>query len=196
MIKNTQSTYGSVAKWLHWLTALWIFASYFSILYLEWVYDGKGPMRGIFLRYHKGIGFSVLIFVILRLYWRFTNPSPKLPTSMPKWQIGASHLSHFLLYFLLLAMPLSGYIGNSNGVDYVLFKVTPFKDTGIGIWLMSLFDMPYEQFEVGFDNFHYKIAGPYIFWVVIAVHAFAGLYHHYIEKDDVMKRMLPESTHQ
>ena len=158
MIKNTQNSYGSVAKWLHWLTAFWILAAYFSIVY----------------------------------YWRFINPSPELPASMPAWQVTASHVSHFLLYFFLITMPLSGYIGNSHGVDYVLFKVTPFKDPGIGIWIMSLFNVTYEQFEVGFDAFHYRVVGPYIFWVVIAVHAFAGLYHHYIEKDDVLKRMLPE----
>lgn len=191
MIRNTTTSYGSVAKWLHWLTALWILAAYASILYLDWALDGKGPMRSYYLRLHKGIGFSVLVFVALRLYWRAINPSPKLPESMPAWQVKASHASHFLLYFFLITMPLSGYIGNSNGVDYVLFKVASFKDTGFGIWLLNALQMPYEKFEVPFDDFHYRIAGPFLFWVVIAVHAAAGLYHHHVEKDDVLRRMLP-----
>jgi cytochrome b561 len=191
MIRNTTSSYGRVAKWLHWLTALFVLAAYASILYLDWVFDMKGPQRGTFLQLHKCIGFSVLVFVVLRLYWRFTNPHPALPASMPRWQVTASNVSHFLLYFFLLAMPLSGYIGNSNGVDYGLFKVAAFKNTGWGIWLMEMFNTTYEKFEVGFDSFHYRVVGPYIFWVIIAVHALAGMYHHYVEKDDVLKRMLP-----
>lgn len=191
MIKNTANSYGSVAKWLHWLTALLILAAYVVIYYLDWVLDMKGPQRTLFLQLHKCIGFSVLIFVLLRLYWRFTNPQPALPQSMPKWQVTASHVSHFLLYFLLIAMPVTGYIGNSNGVDYGLFKVTAFKNTGFGIWLMDLVNMPYEEFEKGFDTFHYKVVGPFIFSAVVAVHIAAGLFHHYVEKDDVLKRMLP-----
>lgn len=192
MIKNTASSYGSVAKWLHWLTALLILAAYVAIYYLDWVLDGKGPQRTLFLQLHKGLGFAVLILVIPRLYWRLTNPQPALPKSMPGWQVTASHISHFLLYFFLVAMPLSGYIGNSNGVDYGLFKVTAFKDTGIGIWMVDLFNTTYEEFEKGFDTFHYRIAGPFIFTAVVVVHIVAGLYHHYVEKDDVLTRMLPE----
>jgi cytochrome b561 len=61
----------------------------------------------------------------------------------------------------------------------------------MGMWLLSVLDMPYDRFEVPFDSFHYRIAGPYLFWVVIAVHAGAALYHHYVGKDNVLRRMLP-----
>jgi cytochrome b561 len=192
MIRNSEVTYGSVAKWLHWLTALWILAAYVSIYTFEWVYHGEGPMRGILVRFHKGVGFSVLIFFALRLYWRMTNPNPKLPESMPNWQIKASHASHFLLYFFLLAMPLSGYLGNGSGVQYGIFDITPFKETGFGIWLLSTLNLTVEQWEFPIDYFHYQLVGPYILWVIIAVHASAALYHHYVEKDDILKRMLPD----
>jgi cytochrome b561 len=113
---------------------------------------------------------------------------------MPKWQIKASHASHFCLYALLIAMPLSGYFGNGSGVDFGLFAIPGFQYTGFGIWIMDLLGVTYEEWEVPFDFFHYRIAGPFLFWMIIAVHAGAGLYHHFIEKDDVLKRMLPEKS--
>ncbi len=133
MIRNTDMSYGSVAKWLHWLTALLILVACLLVLYLNLVLHGEGPMRSPVIRLHKAVGASILIFILLRLWWRATNPSPKLPESMPKWQ-------------------------------------------------------------VPFDYFHYEISGPFLLWMIIAAHAGAAIYHHYVEKDDVLKRMLPEKT--
>ena len=192
MIKNTESTYGSVAKWLHWLTALLILLAYLAVLYLEYVLHGEGPMRSPLIRLHKAIGASVILFFVLRLWWRAINPHPKMPVSMPNWQVYASNATHFALYALLLAMPLSGYLGNRNGVDFYFFSIPGFSSTGLGSWLMNLLGVTFEQWEVPFDYFHYEIAGPFLFWMIIAVHASAAIYHHYIEKDDVLKRMLPE----
>lgn len=191
MIKNTTSRYGSVAKWLHWLTALLFLLAYVSIYYLHWVLDGEGPLRTPVIRFHKAIGFSVLVFFFLRVFWRATNPQPALPNTMSAWQIKASHVTHFLLFFFLLAMPLSGYFGNGSGVGYGFFSITAFKNSGFGIWIMDLLNVTYEQWEVPFDYFHYQIAGPLVLWMLIVVHAGAAIYHHVIHKDDVLKRMLP-----
>lgn len=191
MIRNTENSYGSVAKWLHWLTALFILVAYLLVLYLDFVLNNEGPNRSIIIRLHKAIGFSVLIFFALRIWWRFSNPTPGHPESMPKWQVAASNFTHFGLYAMLIAMPLSGYMGNKNGVSYGIFSIPGFKDTGFGNWIMDLFGVTFDQWEVPFDYFHYEIAGPFLFWMIIAVHVGAALYHHYIEKDDVLKRMLP-----
>lgn len=192
MLRNTESSYGSLAKWLHWLTALWFLAAYVIIYYLEWILDGaEQPLRGQIINYHKAVGFSVLIFFVVRVYWRVTNPNPKLPENMPAWQQTVSHLAHYLLYFFILAMPISGYIGNGSGIKYGIFKITPFKDTAFAGWLLDLLNVSYEQFEIPFDTFHYGIAGPYILTALIAMHAGAAIYHHIIEKDDVLIRMLP-----
>ena len=195
MIKNNEKRYGSVAKWFHWLTAFLVLISYVSIYYLHWMLDGEGPQRGPIIGFHKAVGVTVLLFTALRLFWRSTNPGPKLPDTMPNWQIRASHLSHFLLYCLLFAMPISGYLGNGSGVDYYgLFKVAAFKDTLFGIWTLDLLNITFEQWEVPFDFFHYKISGPLLMWMIITVHGGAGLYHHYVEKDEVLKRMLPGNS--
>lgn len=191
MRHNTASSYGSVAKWLHWLTALWILAAYVLVLYLEYVLHGEGPLRSPIIRLHKAIGASVLVFVVLRLWWRIKNPSPALPESMPAWQVKISHATHFLLYAFLIAMPLSRYLGNGGGVSFGVFSIPSFPNTMLGSWLLGVLNISFEQWEVPFDYFHYKLAGPFLFWIMIAAHAGAALYHHYVEKDDVLRRMLP-----
>jgi cytochrome b561 len=192
MIRNTELSYGSVAKCLHWLTALLILVAYILVLYLEYVLHGEGPMRSPVIRLHKAIGASILVFIVLRIWWRATNPNPKLPDSMPKWQVTVSHMTHFSLYALLVAMPISGYLGNGNGVSIGLFAIPGFAKTAIGAWTLNLLGLTFEQWEVPFDFFHKNIVGPFVLWVIITAHAGAAIYHHYVEKDDVLKRMLPE----
>ena len=188
MLRNSESRYGSVAIWLHWLVAAW-FLTVAALPYIyRWVFNEEGPLVTI----HKAVGFSILIVFVVRIFWRLTNPVPKLPDSMPRYQVIASHVSHFLLYFLIIAMPLSGYMGNRAGVDFGAFKVTAFKDTGFGLWLVDALGITYAEFEAPFDSFHYEIAGPLILWLLVFVHAGAAFYHHFVEKDDVLTRMLPE----
>ncbi len=88
-------------------------------------------------------------------------------------------------------MPISGYIGNGVGVSYGIFQVTPFQDTLVGQWILAALGVTYEQLEVPFDTFHYRISGPFIVWVLVLVHVIAALYHHAVLKDEVLTRMLP-----
>src|SRR5688572_6088300 len=113
MLRNTESSYGSFAKLLHWLMALWVLAAYLIIIYLTWEHT-EGLIPG--LNYHKVVGFTILIPLVFRVIWRLTNPEPKLPDTMPLWQRRVSRLSHLLLYFFMFAMPISGYLGNGGGV--------------------------------------------------------------------------------
>ena len=191
MLRNSSSSYGSVAKFLHWLMALWILTAYLVITWLTWDHV-EGPIAG--LNYHKAVGFTILLPLALRVVWRVMNPPPPLPADMPRWQVLASQLSHLLLYALLLAMPVSGYLGNFGGVDYGIFKVPPFWQTSMANWIFDTFNIAPEQWDVFFDSFHYRVVGPYIFPVVILAHAGASVYHHVVQKDDVLRRMLPGST--
>ena len=194
MKRNTETGYGSVAKWLHWLTAILVLVAYLLMLYLEYGLNGEGPLRSPVIRTHKAIGASILVFVLLRIWWRATNPNPKLPESMPQWQVYASHVSHFSLYALLIAMPISGYLGNGSGVSFGIFAIPGFGKTAIGNCVLDLVGMTFEEWEVPFDYFHYEISGPFLLWMIIAAHAGAAIYHHYVEKDDVLKRMLPDKS--
>ena len=94
--RNAASSYGSMAKWLHWLIAVWVLVAYVVILYLT-SRTAQRPPPG--LNYHKVIGFTILIPVLLRVAWRTMNPKPLLPNVMPHWQKWASHGIHSALYF-------------------------------------------------------------------------------------------------
>lgn len=189
MLRNTDTSYGSVAKFLHWLMALWILVAYLVITWLTWDHQ-EGPIAG--LNYHKAVGFTILVPLAMRVAWRLANPQPRLPEGMPRWQVVASGCSHFLLYALLLAMPVSGYLGNFGGVDYGFFQVPPFWQTPLAGWIFETFGISPQAWDRFFDTFHYRIVGPYIFPVVILLHAGAAFYHHLVQKDAVLRRMLPQ----
>lgn len=186
MWKNSATAYGSVARFLHWLMAAWILVAAVVIIYLTWGHTG-GVIPG--LNYHKAIGFAILVPFALRIVWRLFNPQPALPADMPRWQTMLSRCTHFLLYFLMIAMPLSGYFGNFGGVDYGIFRIPPFWRTDLAAWIFSTFNISPEAWDLFFDSFHYRIVGPYILPALVAVHACAAVYHHVVKKDDVLKRM-------
>lgn len=188
MLRNTETSYGSVAKFLHWTMALWFLTAYVVIIYLTWDHT-EGLIPG--LNYHKVIGFTILVPLALRFAWRLRNPQPRLPATMPRWQKRVSHLSHFLLYFFMLAMPVTGYLGNGGGVDYGIFQVPPFMRTDLALWIFETFGITAQQWDVFFDTFHYRIVGPFVFSSLVILHAGAALYHHVVMKDEVLVRMLP-----
>ncbi len=188
MLRNIETTYGSVTKFLHWLMAAWIVTAYVVIMWLTWGHT-EGLIPG--LNYHKVVGFTILLPFIVRIVWRMCNPAPALPHGMPPWQARLSRLSHGLLYFLMVAMPVSGYLGNFGGVDYGIFRVPPFARTELASWMFATLDITGQQWDVFFDTFHYRIVGPYVFPTVVFVHVGAAVYHHVVLKDNVLRRMLP-----
>lgn len=185
---TTTRRYDGVARFLHWLMALWVLVAYAVIIYLTWN-NTEFPLPG--LNYHKVIGFTILVPLVIRLAWRWRHPPPPLPASLPRWQVRASKLSHTLLYVLLFLMPITGYLGNGGGVDYGLFQVPAFMRSELGLRLFDTLGITSQQWDVFFDTIHYRIVGPFIFSTLIVLHASAALYHHYVLKDEVLRRMLP-----
>lgn len=190
MLKNSQSSYGSVAKWLHWIVALCFLVAYVTVYTRHWFITDEHWFYSPSLQLHVTFGLSVFVWVILRLYWKLTNPQPQVP-SMPHWQVHASHTMHWVLYFFMFAMPISGYFGFGGNTNYVLFQIPTFRNTGMGQWLLEVFNTDWANWETGWDFFHKKISGAAILWILIVIHAAAGLYHHYVQKDAVLVRMLP-----
>ncbi|HEX5046025.1 MAG TPA: cytochrome b [Gammaproteobacteria bacterium] len=188
MARHTAAAYGSVAKFLHWLMAAWIATAYAVIVWLTWGHT-EGLIPG--LNYHKVVGFTILVPFIVRVVWRLVSGAPALPDGMPRWQARLSRLTHVALYFLMIAMPVTGYLGNFGGVDYGVFRVPPFARTDVARWMFATFGITPEQWDVFFDTFHYRIVGPYIFPTVVALHVGAAVYHHVVLKDTVLRRMLP-----
>ena len=90
---------------------------------------------------------------------------------------------------MMIAMPVSGYLGNFGGVDYGFFQVPPFARTELASWIFITFGISGEQWDIFFDSFHYRVVGPFVFPVLVALHVGAALFHHLVKKDDVLRRM-------
>src|SRR5579859_6229059 len=114
-LKNSDREYGTLSRFFHWLTATFIFAA----LPLGWRAAGIGPrnpdhhlaaLRETLLFWHKSAGLSVLLLIVLRLGWFLYSARPPLPASLPSIErIGAKTI-HYLLYVVLIGMPISGTV--------------------------------------------------------------------------------------
>jgi cytochrome b561 len=171
--------YGAVAQSLHWLMAAMIIAAFCVGFYMV---DLKlSPTKLKLFSYHKWIGFTVFALVLLRLAWRLYAPPPPLPASLPDWQRRASAISHRLLYLLMLAVPLSGWLMSSaKGFQTVYFGVLPIPDV-----LAKNPDLG-KQLE----TVHWALNKLLLFTVL--VHVSAALKHHFVDRDAVLRRMLPK----
>ena len=139
-----------------------------------------GPKIGI-LATHKSIGITILGLALLRLAWRCFNPVPPLPPGAPRWQDRAAHVSHFLLYALLFITPLLGWLMSS---------ARAFSVSWFGLVTLPDFIEP--------NNARLRVAarGARDSWrtaspTIAIVHAAAALKHHFLDRDDVLRRMLP-----
>lgn len=178
---NEQSAplhYTGTAKVLHWLVALIIIGLFVLGQYMSDL--SMSPRKLQLYSWHKWFGVTVFLLVLVRLGWRLTHQPPRLPAQMPKLQQLASHIGHTALYGLMLAIPISGWLMSSaKGYQTVWFGVLPIpdllgKDKLLGDLLAEL---------------HGALNGLLMFIVVI--HVIAALKHHFIDRDDVLKRMLP-----
>jgi cytochrome b561 len=133
--------------------------------------------------WHKWAGVTAFLLVWFRLFWRVTHRPPALPDTMPKVMQLAAHAGHFLLYALMIAIPLSGWLMSSaKGFQTVWFGVLPIPDLlGKNKELGDLLQTVHMSLNL-------------LFVAVIAGHTGAALKHHFIDKDDILTRMLPSHT--
>ena len=170
--------YTRTAKALHWLMAI----LFFGLLALGF-YMHDLPLSPDKLKldsWHKWAGVSAFLLVWFRLFWRVTHRPPALPDSMPRVMQVAAHAGHFLLYALMLAIPLSGWLMSSaKGFQTVWFGILPIPD------LLN------KNKELGdlLQTVHMSLN--LLFVATIVGHVGAALKHHFIDKDDILTRMLP-----
>jgi cytochrome b561 len=189
-IKNTVENYGSIAKWLHWLTAILFLASYCAVYYRHWFTEDKTPENWIALQLHLSVGVSIAVVVGLRIFWRAINRVPD-PQPGTRLEHLAAHLGHYALYAVMVIMPLTGYIGTGVDTEYFfMFDIPKFEDTQIFNALVSNgLGMTFEEFEEPVDFIHKNIMGAWVVWLLILGHISAALYHHFIKKDRTLYRM-------
>lgn len=114
--------YGRTAQTLHWLMFLLIAGAFGVGLWMAGL--PVGPQRFRAVPWHKAIGITIFALVFIRLLWRLTHPAPSLPAAMPAWERHAAHASHWGLYLLMFAVPLSGWLMSSAlGFSTVVFGI-------------------------------------------------------------------------
>lgn len=173
--------YTATAKALHWLMALMLFAMLALGFYMQGL--PLSPEKLQLYSWHKWAGVTIFLLVLFRLAWRFTHRPPALPASMPKLMQLAAHAGHLALYGLMLAIPLSGWLMSSaKGFQTVWFGILPLpdllaKDKALGDLLQTV-----------------HVSLNLLLLVVVAGHVGAALKHHFIDRDDILTRMLPKRT--
>jgi cytochrome b561 len=177
-IRDSRTRWGIVSQLLHWL---------FAILLVVQVVLGLidralplGPARTAVIGTHKSLGITVLVLAMIRLLWRRANPVPDpLSDLKPKAQ-ALARFAQVMLYVLLFAIPLNGWLLASAHA----YKITWF----------NLFPIPFlvsknlPLFDV-MDALHEALA--ILLGLIVALHVAAALRHHFVLKDETLRRMFP-----
>jgi cytochrome b561 len=180
MMKNTSTRFGLVAIVFHWLMAVMIFFLFGLGLYmveLNYYHEWYRTAPDL----HKSIGITLLVLWCIRLLWRWTQIQPQTITGTTRWQLWERRLAaamHVLLYLLIICICVTGYLISTAD--------------GRGIEVFSLLTLPalplqLENQEDVAGEWHFYLAWALI--LMVCLHALAALKHHFIDKDDVLKKM-------
>lgn len=178
--------YNRVAIILHWTIAIIILGLIPVGLLMD---DAPKAIKVTVYQMHKSFGLMVLFLSLARLGWRLVNPPPPLPADMKAWEKQAARATHWAFYFLIIALPLSGWMMVSSSPKNIptLF-LTLFHWPHI--WFLAQLDVAHKKAIVGvFDKTHGLLAYGAI--ALIILHVGAALRHQYVLKDNEMARMIP-----
>lgn len=177
-LRSTEAGWGALVRVFHWLIAALIITQ--GIIGLAMVQMGLTPAKVRVFALHKSIGITILGLVLLRIAWRLGERQPADPPAMPHWQRLAARAVHVALYVLILAIPLSGWWFNSASnaplVWFGFFRIPSLTGGYDPVWKPRAL-----------------LLHQTLFWILVAllvVHVGAALWHHFRQRDDVLRRML------
>ena len=181
--RNTEQHYGAVAIGLHWLMAALLITLLAMGFYMVSLPDVGFDMRKIALiLYHKQLGLLALALAALRLAWRVGNALPSLVETLPDWQKVIARVVHLCFYALMLALPITGWLMSSAA--------------GIPVSLFGLFDLPD---LIARNDYLFRALIEIHKWLScgliagIVIHAAAALGHHFLIKDETLRKMWPQA---
>jgi cytochrome b561 len=169
--------YGTTAKVFHWLVVALLLVQY----PIGWLMPGvhRGMQPGIGMTLHISFGVVILILIVLRLAWRLTHPvAPE--SSLPAWQRVSSEALHWLLYALVLATTITGWLFASfRGWSVSLFFLTP----------LPMLAADNAAAGKAIDGWHQAMEWTLL--AVIGIHVAAAMVHIFVYRDHIMQRMMP-----
>ena len=175
---NQRLVYAPITISIHWLSVALMIGIYASIELHE-IIPRSNPLRGDMEDWHIYLGLTLLVLAIGRLVINLRMQAPAITPTPPAWQMLLNKGMKLYLYTLMLLMPLLGWVYLSANEEAISW---------FGIALPAI--APVSEFLAEFSEEAHEIIGKsaYLF---IGLHAAAALYHHYLVKDDTLRRMLP-----
>lgn len=191
--KYALPTYTPTARGFHWLIALLIFIQLPLGFYMSYrgnempsVNEKGEPVKGVWdaltgylYSSHKLLGLIVLTLVVLRLLYRLTQGAPRSDPTVPPALTGMSHLVHWGLYALLIAVPILGYLAISYG-DF------------LDVFNFRLPMLTVKNDDVSKEIFEWHELGAVLIIGFVTLHIIAAVYHYFVRKDRVVERMIPK----
>jgi cytochrome b561 len=172
--------YGATAKSLHWLIVALLTAQF--ILAWTMPHIGRNTVPETLINLHFSIGVLMLILVVLRLAWRLTHPAPPVLGTLPRWQRWAAQAVHWLLYLLLLIIPVLGWASASGrGFELSLFGLVPLPPIILAA----------KSPQTGPLGDLHNYLSTYALLGLVGLHVAGALYHHFALRDSTLRRMLP-----
>lgn len=178
MIGNSESSWGWVAKLFHWLMFLLIIGAFVAIDQRE-LYEKGSTERDWWMMMHKSMGVSVFFLVWLRLGWRLSQPVPENFAGYGMAKLAG--IGHALLYLLMICVPLSALL---------MAQFAGRATSWFGLLEIPVWFGVNEELAGQIKDVHADVLAPALF-VLIILHILGALWHHVIDRDDVLKRMLP-----
>ena len=192
-LEGTGRRYGLGARWFHWLTTLLMF----TVIPLGWIFAAfktkpgqpdvfVAPFPGTPADYaslHKTVGLVIFALVAARIAYRIVNPPPALPGRVAMVERGLAHATHWLLYAVLIAMPVSGYVMSSGGKH--------------PISILGLFNFPKLPVGPAAEGIAKTVHNytQFVVYALIVLHLAGTAWHLFVRRDALLDRMLPRQIH-
>lgn len=188
-LRNDPDSWGWMARLMHWSMAVLIV---FMMALGTYTDNAELDLAEKFrlVQLHKSVGAVVLALALLRLAWRWVNPTPEQPAGTPDWQARAARIGHVSLYALMIAVPVSGWL---------MASASPLNDASLGEarvpnTVFGLVEMP-DPFPTGSEQLTDVLLVAHVtlvtlLFAVMLVHVAAALKHHFRDRDAVLRRMI------
>ena len=182
-LRNSVDGYGAVSQMMHWITVVLVILAWFLGQFDDLF--PKGTARAASLFIHNSAGLAVIVILVLRLFWRLADPPPPTEhTVLGVWLDRVGRLTHYVLYALLIAAPISGIVLQfARGDSLPIFGLTEIASP----WTRD------REFARSVKEIHEVLANALI--ILAALHAGAALVHHWALRDRTLVRMLPHFGH-
>ena len=179
--RNSSTRWGSLSQLLHWLIVALVVAQVALALVFKSLH--RGPLVFALVNTHKSIGITILALMLIRLLWRWGSRIPDPPAVLTPYERILARGTHVALYATLLVMPLTGWLGSAaHGIPVRWFGLVTLPDIVAKNLVLSRL-----MFVA-----HFWIA--ILLGAIVTVHIVAALRHHFVLRDDTLRRMLPMRT--